>query len=396
MHLNLLMAVFNQVGVGTYWRAYGFASELANRGHEVTLICAGLARQNRLKVEKTDGVILVTFPSTWKTTQGSGYDPKDIFSRYRWLRRSSPKYDVVHAFESRPATLIPALIARRNGAIFISDWCDWFGSGGSIEHRTSSLQRIMMRPIETFLENRSRLKTRGVSVINSVLREKVLSMGIDDNDILLLPNGAYTGNFTPADRDHLRRSLGLPLHIPLIAYTGSLFFDDAVLMSAAFEIIQRKVPEAKMLMIGYTNIDLKKMVSQPETVINTGPVPFDELSAYVSACTIGWIPLADVKANTGRFPMKVNDFMAAGRAVVVSDVGDLGTMIGQYSLGLVSKPNAESLAANVLELLAATNRREGFEKRARETAETVFAWSKITDRLERFYYDMLSAHENEP
>jgi len=384
------MPVFTCVGVGTFWRTFGFARELAVRGHDITMLCAGSIGQTRTVMEQKDGVTVVTFPNRWNRTQGSGYDPIDILSRYRWLKRNRTQFDIVHSFESRPTTLLPALMAKRSGALFVSDWCDWFGRGGSVEQRPNPLLRTLMRPIETVLENRSRLKANGVTVINTPLYNKAVSLGVPDEHLMVLPNGAYTDDFRPAHRQDARRTLKLPLEIPLIAYTGSLFKSDAELMVAAFSLIQEQSPSARLLMIGYTNLDLKKLYRQPDAIINTGPVSFEQLTAYVAASTIGWIPLADTRANVGRFPMKVSDFMASGRAVVVTDVGDLGTTIRDHSLGFVAEANPESLAMKVLELLSASGQRKEFERQAREAAVTVFAWSKLTNRLEQFYSHMLA------
>jgi glycosyltransferase involved in cell wall biosynthesis len=389
--LNILMPVINRMGKGTYWRTYGFAQELAARGHAVTVLCAGGIDQEEIKVQRTGGVSQVIAPSRWSATQGSGYDPGDVLSRYRWLKQNAGRFDVVHAFESRPTSLVPAQMARRQGALFISDWCYWFGRGGSVEERTNILMRTLLRPVETVLENRSRPSADGVTVINETLRRKARSLGVVGERILVLPNGAYTNDFVPADRLAARKSLGLPLDDPIIAYTGSLFESGAELMVGAFNRIKDALPKASLLMIGYANIDLKPLVRYPQAVISTGPVSFRELVEYVAACTIGWIPLADSPANAGRFPMKLNDFMASGRAVVVTDVGDLGTVVRRHNLGLVAKPTPVDLANNVVALLGNPSKQATMEKQAREAAETTFAWSHVVDKLQQFYFDLIAS-----
>ncbi len=391
MTLKILMPIYNQVGKGTYWRTYGFAQELATRGHKVTLLSAGSGDQAHTEVNQNENLCQITFPSLFNGTRGSGYDPGDIFGRIKWLRQNQERFDLVHAFESRPASLLPALTGKRRGACVVSDWCDWFGRGGSVEQRQNPVARALLRPVETALENRSRPKADGVTVINQTLYQKALSLDISAERILLLPNGAYTDMFQMANRLAARKRLGLPPDIPLIAYTGTLFNSDAELMAEAFNIIQEEVPGARLLMIGYTNLDLRSLVQHPEAVISTGPVSFHDLVAYVAASTIGWIPLADNLANAGRFPLKLNDFMASGRAVLVTDVGDLGNTVRQYGLGLVARPDPISISLQALELLADTVRREAIEHRARDVAETVFAWPKVVNELEAFYYTLLNS-----
>ncbi len=390
MTLKILMPFFNQVGKGTYWRTFGFAQELATRGHEVTLLGAGTGDQDHTEINQIENVRQVTFPSRFIGTQGSGYDPGDILGRIKWLRQNRERFDLVHAFESRPTSLIPALVSKRRGALVISDWCDWFGRGGSVEQRPNPLARTLLRPVETAFENRSRPKADGVTVINNTLYRKALSLGVSSERILVLPNGAYTNDFQFTSRLKARERLGLPAGVPLIAYTGTLFISDAKLMAAAFNKIQEELPEARLLMIGYTNLDLRTLVREPRAVISTGTVNFQELADYVAASTIGWITLADNMANAGRFPMKLNDFMASGRAVVVTDVGDLGVTVRKHNLGLVARPDPGSISIQVLELLADAEGREAVEQHARDVAETIFSWPIIVDKLEAFYTDLLA------
>lgn len=388
--LKILMPVFNRVGNGTYWRTFGLAQELAARGHHITLMAAGPRGQNGVEIRQSAGVTQVITPSWFAATYGSGYDPGDILGRVRWLLSSRERFDLVHAFESRPSCLVPAWMSWRRGARFVSDWCDWFGKGGSVEQRPNDLARALLRPVETALENRSRPKAAGVTVINQTIYQKARHLGVEDNQILLLPNGAYTDDFQPAGRDEARRRLALPTGVPLIAYTGALFNSDAHLMAAAFDRINSELPEARLLLIGYTNLDLRPMVSCPEAIISTGQVPFRELVDYVSASTIGWVPLADNAANAGRFPMKVNDFMASGRAIVVTNVGDMGDVVREHGIGLVASPDPEAVAQQAMRLLKDEALRRPIELRARQVAETVYAWPRIVDPLEAFYFRMLA------
>ncbi len=390
MPLNILRPFHNLVGKGTYWRTYGLALELAARGHARTLLGAGEVGMGKLTIVKQQGVTLITVPSQWQRTQGSGYDLGDIWGRYRWLQVSQTNYDIVHAFESRPATLVPAKLVQRSGALFISDWCDWFGAGGSVEERANPFGRSIMRPIETVFENRSRPGADGITVINKYLYQKALTLGISEERILLLSNGAYNIDFRPQDRSQVRERLGLSQKAPLIAYTGSLFQRDAEFMAASFDLIQELIPDVQLLLVGYTNIAVEDFVRNPQAVLRTGPVTFQELIDYVAACTIGWIPLSNIPANRGRFPMKLNDFMASGRAVVVTDVGNLGEVVRQHELGLVADPSPNSVAQAVSYLLAETAYRENFERQARLAAETTFSWSKIASQLEQFYQRMLA------
>lgn len=379
--MDILMLLYNTTGKGTYWRAIGFARQLVRNGHRVTLL--SVSPQNRWKLRQWEeqGVRLVETPDLLPGKLRSGWDPLDIFSRIRWLRSHS--FDIIHGYESRPVVIYPALAARRQtGAPLILDWADWFGQGGSVEERKNPIERGLLRPVETHFEEAYRVGANGSTVICKTLRQKALDLGVPPDHILLLPNGADVEEIKPQDRAGARERLGLPANSPLLAYTGAIFRRDAKLMSAAFREIQETRPDAKLLMIGYTNY----VPDAPKgSVILTGKVTRQQLADYLSACDLGWLPLQDSGANRGRFPMKFNDFLAAGRALVATDVGDVGQVLRQEPAGLVTPAQPSALAQAALQLLEDIPSREKMEQHARQLAEQRYAWPVVTAELMRFY-----------
>jgi glycosyltransferase involved in cell wall biosynthesis len=57
-------------------------------------------------------------------------------------------------------------------------------------------------------------------------------------------------------------------------------------------------------------------------IFRTGPLAYDQINPYLSACDVCWLPLCDSGANRGRFPFKLGDYMAVGKPVVATAVGD--------------------------------------------------------------------------
>ena len=382
------MPVFNIVGKGTYWRALALGQALVARGHTVALLATSPRRRRGCRRTERRGVTVVETPDLLPGSLRSGWDLWNALARIRWLRGQD--FDLVHAFEDRPVALLPALYLRQSRGIpWISDWCDWFGRGGSVEERPNPLVRGALRPVETFFEEVPRRRAEGLTVINHVLRRRAEALGIPPERILWLPNGSNVDEIRPGDRAEARRQLRLPLEVRLIAYTGAIFARDARLMAAAFDRIHAARPEARLLLVGYCNIAVEELVQSPEAVIRTGPVDYATLARYLAACDLGWLPLRDSGANRGRSPLKLNDFMAAGRAVVATDVGDLGDLVRREAIGLAVPDEPEALAQAVLALLADDARRESLGRQARRVAEGRLSWSAMGGRLERFYLRIL-------
>jgi glycosyltransferase involved in cell wall biosynthesis len=386
--LRIAMSLYNQVGKGTYWRALALGQELATRGHQVTLLAISPQRRRGFKSHSTGGVTVVETPDLMPGSLRSGWDPWDALCRVGWLR--SRTFDLVHTFENRPVAWLPALHLHRKQRIpLLSDWCDWFGRGGSVEERPNPLLRGLLRPVETFFEEVPRRRADGVTVINRVLHQKAVTLGVPPDRILLLPNGSNVRDIVPGDRAAARGRLGLPADVKLVAYTGAIFWRDARLLAAAFDRVHQARPDARLLMVGYCNVAVEELVQAPEAVIRSGPISYRALNDYLAACDLGWLPLSNSGANQGRFPLKFNDFLAAGRAVVATDVGDLGDLMRQEPIGRLVPDAPDALARAVLDLLADDTQRARQGQHARQLAEGRASWSVMGEAVEQFYKRIL-------
>jgi glycosyltransferase involved in cell wall biosynthesis len=384
--MKILMLLSNVTGRGTYWRALGFGRELVRDGHEITLLSISPNRKLHFSENEDEGVKIFQTPDLLPGKLRSGWDPFDVLSRI--IRLRNHRYDLIHGFESRPVVIGPSLyISKRLSIPLILDWADWFGRGGSVEERTNPIERALLRPVETYFEETFRNRAHGATVICTLLEEKALRLGLQPQQVLLLPNGADIDIIHPQDRAEARRRLGLPQNIPLIAYTGAVFQRDADLMAATFQLILASRPDARLLLIGYTRANLN---IEPNYVIKTGTLSRLQLADYLAACDLGWLPLQDSGANRGRFPMKFHDFIAAGRSIVATDVGDVGKAIKEASVGCVVPPEPIMLAQAVLHLLENSIARQQMEKHARFIAETKYAWPNLTAKLVDFYSQILN------
>ena len=378
---RLLMLSFNRIGKGTYWRALGFAQELVQLDYDVTLLAVAANRRWGFAEQVVNGVRVVESPDLMPR---SGYDLWDVVNRLAWVQKRP--FDLVHAFETRPVNIFPALRARQRHKIpFVTDWCDWFGRGGSVEQRPNAVLRAILRPVETFFEERFRPGAAGTTVINQTLWQKARTLGIPPDQLLLLPNGANVETIRPQPKTAVRAKLGLPSEAFILGYTGAMFAEDAHLMAAAFDQIRAAIPQARLLLIGYTNVAVEEMVQEKTAVLRTGPVTYQALADYVAACDIGWLPLADNAANRGRFPMKVHDFIAAGRPLLVSNLGDLGPFVSQHAVGCVAPPQAAAQAQQIIAMHKQPTMLATWGQQARHIATSQFAWSVVTAKLHSFY-----------
>ncbi len=386
--MQIAMIMLNQVGKGTFWRAWYLGRLLAKRGHQVALIAMSPRSRFRLHERVVDGIRLVETPDLFPGSLRSGWDPWDTFRRNQWLRKRS--FDIVHAIEARPTVLWPALAAKRRGVKLIMDWCDWLGRGGSVEERPNALMRAVLRSIETYFEEHFRTRADGTITINSFLRDRAIRLGVKPESIAVICNGS-DASIQPLERLTARQMLGLPAEMPLIGYTGMIYTRDAEFMASAFNRVQREIPPAKLILVGYFNRQIERWLDDPSAVIRTGPLTLVQVHQYLSACDLCWLPLRDSGANRGRWPGKLNDYMAVGRPVVATGIGELGELISRHQLGVATRDDADDFAAQTLGLLSDVERRTTLGLFARHAAEGVFSWERRADDLEAFYRHVLNS-----
>jgi len=142
-------------------------------------------------------------------------------------------------------------------------------------------------------------------------------------------------------------------------------------------------------MVGEPGCDIPDHVSDRVTV--TGRLPFDEMLDYLSACDVLALPLSDTIANRGRWPSKVNEYVAVGRPTVSCDVGDVANLLRDNDIGLLVKPEPTEFAARIDELLDDPQRAREMGDRAREVAQTTYSQETIADKLEEFYGKFIAA-----
>ena len=382
-------------GGGTFYRILGFGSELARRGHDVTLLMTSLKQKAKVVEESTAGVRIVMSPALLVGRLRTGWDPYEVLRRCRWLR--GRRFDVIHGFESRPVVIYPALFATgRNRAPLILDWCDWLGRGGLVEERVFGffgelVLKPLLRRAETFFEERFRRRARATTVICEALARRAEGLGVPPESIHLIRNGADVDSIEVLHREEARDALGLDPSIPLIGHLGHAFRRDMALMAQAFARVREQLPDSRLLLIGNYRDDIIRHMPDA-AVLETGYARGVRLNQYLASCDVHWLPLSDTLANRGRWPMKLSDYMSSGRATVSTAVGDWsGLFRGDQPVGVLAAAAPADFAEKTLSLLADESSRRVYGSNARRVAESRFDWPSWTGKLESLYYQTIGS-----
>jgi glycosyltransferase involved in cell wall biosynthesis len=387
--LKVLFIVHNQTRKGgAYYRGVNLGAPLARRGHDVTLMTIHPTGRLRVIERELDGVKLVESPDLLWGAGRTGWDPWDTLKRTQWIRQRS--FDVIHTVDTRPAVSLPALFARKaTGAAWVADWTDWWGRGGATSERDGWLVKTLIGPLEQLFEEKPRPHADGTVVISRALGLRAEALGIDGKKILYLPPGADPASIRSTPRNVAREKCGLDAGGRYVGYLGNIYQRDAELL---FETIRRlRATDARLIMVGDPGCRVPDSIRERVTV--TGRLPFEGMLDYLSACDVLALPLSDTIANRGRWPSKMNEFVAVGRPTVACDVGDVANLLRENHIGLLVRPEAGDFAARIDELLADPARAEAMGDRAREVARTTYSQGAIADRLEAYYRNIIATRK---
>lgn len=104
-----------------------------------------------------------------------------------------------------------------------------------------------------------------------------------------------------------------------------------------------------------------------------------------------FLALADVlvspRAFGGNLPLKVFDYLAAGRPIVATDIPTHRTVLAEDRAVLVA-PHSEALAQGILAVLGEPARARRLAAAARRYARTHFGWSGFVRSVEALYAEV--------
>ena len=392
--MRLLFLNHNLVWRGTFFRAYHLAREMVRLGHEVDVWTVSRHLQPLGDRYERCGVRIWETPRWWSVGgHDGGYAPIDIL--IRTLRVPFGHWDIIHAFDHRPNVSVPWYTKRllRRDSLFCADWCDWWTAGGitTSRRRFSWIDRLEQR-----LEEGSKRSADRVTVISGVLRDRAVSVGVSPERLEFLPSGADVDGIPMLDAKQCREAIGLRGDDPVLCFVGYSLWD-IELISDAFSRVLEVIPSCQLLIVGggveSGALDvLKQRFRIGYQVYLPGDVPYRLLPKFLGAASLHLLPLRDTVANRARVPNKLGDYLASGRPIVASDIGDAGHLVRTEGVGRVSASSEESFARAILEVLSLPpEERCDIGRRARALAEGDLSWRAVASRLESMYRVALSS-----
>lgn len=163
-----------------------------------------------------------------------------------------------------------------------------------------------------------------------------------------------------------------------------------VLLAAMPEIVRRTGGRARLVVVGDSFLRTRYEASVPAQVRDhvrfLGHVPSDDLPRWYATADIFVSPATGNES----FGIVLAEAMAAGRAVVASDIPGYRSVVTPDVDGVVAPPGDPAALAEVIVGLAGNPaRRRALAERGRVRALD-FAWPCVTERIESVYREVLA------
>jgi glycosyltransferase involved in cell wall biosynthesis len=219
------------------------------------------------------------------------------------------------------------------------------------------------------------------TVTHAFIEHFIKARGVPKERMSFLPNGVDLEHLRPLPYDETyARKMGV-VGKKVLTYAGThadyqgldVILDAAKLLKHRSDIVFLMVgkgPERQRL------IDRAK--SEGITNVLFKDSPFEEVSLLMSVSYGFLVVLRDIPAAKKMRLSKTFPPLACGVPVIYAGVGESADIIRKHDCGIVSLPeNAASLAAAVLELVDAPERRGAFSKAGLKLVEREFSWKTI-------------------
>jgi len=229
-----------------------------------------------------------------------------------------------------------------------------------------------------------------IFVVSQVERRNLEKRGIEPEKIIVNPNGVDAEVFHPdAGGNDARRSLGFKPNNIVVGFVGTFgpWHGVSVLANAIKSISCNGTIRFLLVGNGSLHSDVQNLL-QDETekgrVIFTGPVEHGKVPALLDACDIlasPHVPLTDGSEFFGS-PTKLFEYMAMGKGIVASRLGQIGDVLSDGETALLVEPGDPMALARAIQNLAESKTlRLRLGENAREVAVRNYTWKHNAQRV---------------
>lgn len=390
--LKILFVNHLKPTTASFLRQMGLGKELSRMGHRVSYMGRKPA-QNIRRSGKFTNISLSSEPSdTIDITYWREPFEESIPFNLAKLVKKSREFDVIHVNKAYPFTSSLLFVPRYfGGKAIVMDWEDWDGIGGYIEIGKKNLPA---RFALGFFEEVVPKSCSSIITVSKILAERAERMRISRDRIFYIPNGFDESIFDSRKSGYeIRASLGVPEERPVILLVSALHSyerENFTRILDCLRFVVDRLPNAMLWIAGSGEIEeviqYAKHLRLEGNVIYLGYVPHETIPKIIAASDVAIHILEDNVYFRSSSPMVVPEYMAMGKAVVASDVGELRTMLGEGAGILVGhNSSSKEFGEAIVSILTDQSFKKKIENSALARAKETYCYRNLARRAELAY-----------
>lgn len=236
-----------------------------------------------------------------------------------------------------------------------------------------------------------------ITVSDPAKQDLVDNWQVDSAKIHVMPNGVDVEEFgIVRDPRLVRAELKVDDTTPIVCFVGWFQpWHGLDFLVDCFGQVLRHVPEAKLLLVGDGNARpaveqrIQEHGIEHATRI-TGLVARERVPEFLAAADVAVLPYPKLPREMWFSPLKLYEYMAAGKAIVGSRSGQTAQVIQDGYNGVLVEPgDVACFAQAVVQLLRDPMERQRLGQNARVQAIEQHSWQRYIRRLEDIYYSVL-------
>lgn len=359
-------------------RIVSIAKGLKSAGREVKLIYFPLNWRAGMHPCEIDGIPVIPLSRR--------IGPATLLRNIIKVYKISAWADIIHFQKCFHWASLPAAFSallRRKPLHY--DWDDWEEKIFIASNKKPFLPVVLfLRLLEKYIPQIADT----ISVSSLRLEQLCICSGVKKEKIILAPVGADLDKFNPSiPADGVKKKYGI--NGPLVLYVGQLHGGQYahLFIESAGKVLQ-SFPDASFMIVGdgWRAAGLREYAQRLKqaNIIFTGAVSHTEVPRYIAAADICVACFEDDDVARCKSPLKIAEYLACGKPVVASNVGEVRRMINGCGI-LVEAGSAQSLAEGVILLLQNNELRTKISTTARRQAEKMHNWAMTANNILKIY-----------
>ena len=226
-----------------------------------------------------------------------------------------------------------------------------------------------------------------VVTVSDELRRFVVDRGVAPQNVSVIPMGVNTGGFLSCPRSEARQRLGLSA-APVVLYTGNLApFQGVDRLIRAMPSVAGRIADSRLVIVSEATPAYERKAAETglaDRISFTGELPFEQVRLWLAAADVVVLP----RSNCPGFPLKLLNYMAAGKAIVAFAGGGREVLQHLRNGYLAPDGNEQALADGIVRCLQDPELRDRIGEAAMVTAKD-FELDALRERVLRLYGGLL-------